>query len=384
MQNYGIKLRKNLFSKILDGFKLLLTQSIVLDFDRILFHFHNISFKKIVNGLIAHASIYFKPARAWAWPTHLQMEPSNLCNLRCSYCPITEGIKRPLGTMDFDVFKKIIDETGDYVFFIIFWELGEPFLNPRIYDMISYAKRKGIQLVSSSNGHVFAEQKNVDKLIKSGLDALIIGVDGITQEAYGRFRHGGNLETVLTGIRNIVARKRALNSQTPFINMRSIVMKSNEHDIPKLKRLAESLGVDAFTLKTMNPYGADRDLLPDDYRYRRFTYADDGKTPIKATKNPCKLLWTMSTIHWDGTVCGCEFDANSSCGMGNIRTDSFKNIWNSPDYKKLRLRFKKDWRKIPFCNICSYSYKGGCCATDLIIDTLFFDNKKHVLKKKYA
>lgn len=359
------------------------TQRILIKCDSIPYQFQNVPFKKILNWIRVEASIYMKPDKPWGSPTHLQLEPSTYCNLKCVICPVTEGLNRPTGHMDFNLYKKVIDETGDYVFLILLWDWGEPFLNPAVYEMISYARKKGIKVISSTNGHPFTNIENVDKVIHSGLDTLIVAMDGISQETYERYRQGGNLESVLQGIRNIVARKHDLNSNTPLINLRFLVMKHNEHEIPKLKDLAGDLGVDVLTLKTLNPYhekesvtdGRENELLPDNYKYRRFKYVRDGKTRIRVKNNPCKSLWNTPYIHWDGTVCPCTYDYNEKYILGDLRTGTFKDIWFGARYSHMRNQFRKDWEKINFCRECTYAYEGGNCSRETIADAFFYNTK---------
>jgi len=216
---------KELIPKSLQTMKALATRQVRIECDRIPYHFHNVPLKKLLNWILVEISIYFKPEHPWGWPTHLQIEPTNRCNLRCALCPVTAGMDRPNGHMDLNVYKKIVDEIGDYVFLILLWDWGEPFLNPSIYEMISYAKQKGIKLVSSTNGHLFKDGEQAARLVASGLDSIIFAVDGISQETYELYRQGGSLESVLQGIRTVVARKRNLKSRTPLINLRFIVMK---------------------------------------------------------------------------------------------------------------------------------------------------------------
>ena len=159
--------------------------------------------------------------------------------------------------MAFDTFTKILDEVGEYIFTLLFWGWGEPFLNPRAFDMIAYARAKGVKVISSTNGHLFARPEYADRLVRSGLDSIIFAIDGVAQGSYERFRHGGHLETVLQGIRNVADRKKALGSRTPFINFRFIVMAQNEAEIPLAKKLAPSVGADALTFKTLNPDNED-------------------------------------------------------------------------------------------------------------------------------
>ena len=151
----------NLILKVQKVLKALANRSIVIECDRIPFRFHDVPLKKILNWIRTESSIYIKPASPWGWPTHLQVEPEAHCNLNCPVCPVTTGLGRPIGRMDFNLFKKLIDEISEYVFLILLWDWGEPFLNPSVYDMISYAKLKGIKLVSSTNGHLLNKKNHV-------------------------------------------------------------------------------------------------------------------------------------------------------------------------------------------------------------------------------
>ncbi|MGD9346342.1 MAG: hypothetical protein PVH84_10790, partial [Candidatus Aminicenantes bacterium] len=116
----------------------LIGREVQIDCDGIPYVFENVPLRKLINWIRVESSLLFKPERPWGWPTHLQIEPTNLCNLQCRLCPVTEGLRRAKGHMTLDLFKRFIDETGDYVFLIILWDWGEPFLNPAVYEMIPY------------------------------------------------------------------------------------------------------------------------------------------------------------------------------------------------------------------------------------------------------
>lgn len=138
-----------------------------------------------------------------------------------------------------------------------------------------------------------------------------------------------------------MARKRALNSATPFINLRFIVMEQNEHEIPQLMDLARSLGVDALTLKTLCTYYRDTDpmarvyteLLPKDFRFQRFTYSRSGRDRLRTSQNLCKRLWINPSIHWNSTICSCFFDPREENVLGSLKRDIFKTIWWGPAYR---------------------------------------------------
>ena len=100
----------------------------------------------------------------------------------------------------------------------------------------------------------FLNDENAKKTIESGLDRMIISVDGTTQEVYENYRKEGKLETVLQGARNVVKWKKQLNSATPHIIFQFLVVKPNEHQIPEIYKLAKEIGVDEVKLKTAQVY----------------------------------------------------------------------------------------------------------------------------------
>jgi radical SAM protein with 4Fe4S-binding SPASM domain len=358
--------------------KALATRTVVFGCDRILYRFEKVPLKKLVNWILVEASAHLRTPKPWGYPTILQVEPTNRCNLRCTLCPVAEGLERPSGSMELDLFKRMIDEAGGYVFLILLWEWGEPFINPRIYEMISYARQRGIKLVTSTNGHLFANKENAEKVVRSGLDTLIFAMDGISQDTYERYRRDGKLETILQGIRNVVERKKALGSQTPLVNLRFIAMKHNEHEIPALRDLAVSLGVDALTIKTLFPgHGCDprkdreNEFIPGTPAYRRFEYTADFER-LRLRRNPCRSLWMAPAVHWNGVMCPCSFDVEEHYPFGDLKSASFKDIWFGETLTGMRRRFRGDWESIPLCSQCSYAYKGGDCSRDTVIEAVFF------------
>jgi radical SAM protein with 4Fe4S-binding SPASM domain len=377
-------MRQDLKAKVWKAVQALWARQVTIECDRIPHTFHHVPLKKLLNWILVEMAAMARPETPLGWPTHLQIEPTTHCNLRCLLCPVNTGLNRPSGNMNCRVFQKIVDEMGEYVFFILLWDWGEPFLNPQIYNMIGYASERGIKLVSSTNGHLFAQHDHAERVVRSGLDTLIVALDGITQETYERYRQGGELDDVLQGIRTIVARKRALNSNTPLINLRFLVMRHNEHEIPKLPDLARSLGVDALTFNTLNSHCQETDptkralletryqeFLPRNRRYQRFRYTLTGDKR-RVERNPCKRLWNNPAIHWDGTVTSCFFDYGEKRKLGNVGTDTLGAIWRGVEYRKLRRAFRLGWEKLPLCSDCSNSFVGGDCSWETMSEAIFF------------
>lgn len=376
---------KNLISNISKAFSALVTRRLIIKADGIPYIFEDLSYKKIFNACLIEASTYFKPLKAWGMPVHAMIEPSTFCNLKCALCPVTIGLKRPTGNLDMAIFKKVIEEIGDYIFTLLLWDWGEPFMNLRIYDMISLAKEYHIKTISSTNGHLFEDIDKADRLIRSGLDTIIFAIDGIHQDTYELYRQGGSLRSVLNAVKTVVERKYELKSQTPLVVFRFIVMEQNEHEISDLKKLAGSLGVDVLVLKTLNaaaqdpyfetqsPNREDYNLfLPKNVKYRRFKFGSEGLKHLRLKKNPCRHLWNHPCIHWNGTVVPCTYDPMDKYVFGDLRKSSFKEIWQGDRYRQMRKQFRQEWSKIGLCTECSYAYKGGDCSRETMSEAIFY------------
>jgi MoaA/NifB/PqqE/SkfB family radical SAM enzyme len=159
------------------------------------------SFKKLLNLSKLFTSFYITKYTGKAFqsglPMTISIEPTTACNLRCPECPSgLRAFSRPTGNLKTDFFKSVIDEMYKDLVYLIFYFQGEPYINPAFLDMVKYASQKKIYTITSTNGH-FLNDENARKTIESGLDRLIISVDGTTQQVYEQYRKEGNLETVL-------------------------------------------------------------------------------------------------------------------------------------------------------------------------------------------
>ena len=360
-----------------------LTRSLVIECDRVPFRFERVPPRKILNWILVEASLYARRRNPWGWPTHVQIEPTNRCNLRCALCPITDGMDRPSGDMSWDVFTKLVDEAGKYIFIMMLWDWGEPFLNPRLCDMILYARQRGIKTLVSTNGHFIRSRERAEQLVRSGLDALIIAVDGIRQETYEKYRGEGNLGFVFDGIRRIVEAKKTLKSVNPLVNLRFVVMKHNELEIPELPDLARSLGADMLTLRTLHSHGA-KGLLkcppqtdqyyPENPQHQRYRIAPNGTAALhKRSNNPCRKLWNSTTVHWNGKVSPCCFDPHDRYVLGDLSRTDFREIWTGLRYRQMRHSFRKNYLEIPVCSDCSYAFEGGTLGTEDILAVHHFE-----------
>lgn len=352
---------KSTAAKAFEAVRALVTRDIVYTYENLPVRIRNASYRKIFNWLLVETGIALKLRRPLGFPTFLQVEPSTHCNLRCTYCPVSLELPAPTGHLDPRLFDEVLADLGDYFLTIVLWGWGEPFVSPHVYDLIRRAKARRLHVISSTNGHLFARGDHARRLVDSGIDSLIVSIGGATEESYARLR-GVNMEEAFDGVRNIVSEKRRQQSTTPFISLSMIVSEYNEVEIPALRRTAESLGVDALTLKTMNtctvrPESADDHPIPSDQQYRRFQYA--GNERVRATENPCKALWQKTNLRWDGQITPCTYDFDSARAMGTVTEGPLTRIWRNADYTRMRREFRKDPADISICKNCTYAFAGG-------------------------
>lgn len=304
-----------------------------------------------------YASRLLNKAVQWGYPVSISFEPTTSCNLRCPECPSgLRAFTRPTGMLKKDFFSKTIDEIHKELLYLIFYFQGEPYLNPDFLDMVKYASAKKIYTATSTNAH-YLNDANAKRTVESGLDRLIISIDGTTQEAYKQYRVGGNLDKVIEGAKNIVKWKKELNSKTPFVFFQFLVVKHNEHQIEDIKRLAKEIGVDEVRFKTAQVYDYENDpnnLIPTIEKFSRYKKNADGSFKAKnKLANRCWKMQHANVITWDGLVVPCCFDKDAMHRLGNLKNQSFKEVWHNDNYKQFRNDLMKSRKNIDICANCS-------------------------------
>jgi radical SAM protein with 4Fe4S-binding SPASM domain len=292
----------------------------------------------------------------WGMPIAISFEPTTSCNLRCPECPSgLRSFTRPTGMMEEKLYKKTIDELADTLLYLIFYFQGEPYLHPKFFELVQYAHDKGIYTATSTNAHYLTDEK-ARKTVESGLDRLIISIDGTTQETYEQYRIGGNLEKVLEGTRNIIKWKKELKSSTPHVIFQFLVVKPNEHQIEDVKRLAEEMGVDEVGLKTAQIYDYEEgsDLIPTIDKYSRYEKQEGGRFSIKNKfVDHCWKMWHSCVITWDGGVVPCCFDKDAEYQLGDMKKTSFRELWRGKKYNDFRASLIRSRSEIEMCKNCT-------------------------------
>jgi radical SAM protein with 4Fe4S-binding SPASM domain len=323
--------------------------------------FRYLSLKKTGNLfvlLFSYIILFFKKEKVLkSLPIFISVESANYCNLHCPECPVGKN-EVPVDRrrkIEAALYKKLIDQLKSSISHVILYFQGEPFLNKELDELIRYAHDLNIYTSTSTNGQ-FLTKKNAQNIVSSGLDKIIVSMDGSTQEVYEKYRVGGSLNKVVDGIKNLVAAKSELRSATPLIELQFLVLKINEHQLVDMKRLAQSLGVDKLTFKTAQLYDFENgnDLMPSINKYSRYKKLKDGKFHIKSRQpNRCWRMWSGAVVNANGDVLPCCFDKNSEHSFGNIHEMTFEECWNSEKASDFRRKLHLGRNQIEMCRNCT-------------------------------
>jgi radical SAM protein with 4Fe4S-binding SPASM domain len=262
--------------------------------------------------------------------------------------------------LDNGFFRDTVEQLKNDLLYLIFYFQGEPYLNPDFLDMVKYASDRGIYTATSTNAH-YLKDENAKRTVESGLDRMIISIDGTTQETYENYRIGGNLEKVIEGAKNVVKWKKDLNSKTPHVIFQFLVVKPNEHQLEDVKQLGKEVGVDEVRFKTAQIYDYENDpnnLIPDNQKYSRYKKTADGHTSLKnPLLNHCWKLWHSCVLTWDGLVVPCCFDKDATHQLGDLKENTFDEIWQGEKYQEFRSSILRSRGEIDICSNCTEGTK---------------------------
>jgi hypothetical protein len=192
-----------------------------------------------------------RPIDAGPQPSRLYIECTAACNISCTEacCAPETGITRTrqAGMLDFDLFRRVIDEVGPSLVRVDFFNYGEAFLHKRAVEMCEYIKSHfpHIYLYTSTNGLALSEAQ-ARRLVHSGIDEVTFSIDGATPESYVKYRQRGKFDVAIATLRAMADEKRRSGRDLPFLNWRYILFGWNDSDaeMNEARRLAEQVGVD--------------------------------------------------------------------------------------------------------------------------------------------
>ncbi len=295
-------------------------------------------------------------------PSWIVIESNNTCNYSCPLCPLGSGaMTRPPSIMSYDKYVKIIDQLRGYTRKVLLFDYGEPFLHKDILKMINYTVKANMTVKIGTNGSMFSEYNFCEKVVDSGLQDLIIELDGASQESLAKYRVGGDINNITKGIKNIVKARNKTSSKMK-ITVLFIVMKHNEEEIGIVRKLAIDMGVDKFMEKTCFIYDGPNfqekaeKFLPKKSSFSRYEKNSRGDYQLKGEiQNKCGLIKNSMVINSDGTVVPCCYDSFSNHIMGDAFSQNIRDIWKGKKYNEFRKLIETDRSQIAICKTCPES-----------------------------
>lgn len=211
-------------------------------------------------------------ARLWTDASQvLNLEPTTLCNFNCWYCV---GRQMKQENLTYENFVRIIDRASPSLKHLALVGEGEPLMNKRFFDMVKYAKAKGVRIGLTTNGSMFS-QSNVKKLCDVGVDYLQISIDSADPKRFAESRVDGNLDKVWEGIERLTTHRNQRGLTRPIVVVRGTLFSYSQNDIPEIVREAKKRGVDAIgEFQTLNPKESYVGIYPEDKKH----YLKDEET----------------------------------------------------------------------------------------------------------
>ncbi|HWP85313.1 MAG TPA: radical SAM protein [Terriglobia bacterium] len=317
---------------------------------------------KWANIALVETELLLRRTKLKSFPFYYFVDPCNVCNLRCPLCPTGNyTLDRNQGMMSFATFKSIIDQIKRYALTVGVYNLGEPFLNRQIFDMIEYAQANNIGTNLSSNFN-WPVPVDVRDIVRSGLEYITVSLDGLTQETYSRYRVNGDVKEVFENMKALLAAREAMHSKTPVVEWQFIVFEHNEHELPQVKQLAKQLGVDRLRLvpptippELVGDQTVAAQWLPHDPVYRE----NDPRLAEQRGyihDEACFYLYRTMRVDPDGSVAPCCYARSKTHTFGNLLEHSLEQIWNNESYQSARMLFGR--KSLPqdrtpvFCDLC--------------------------------
>jgi MoaA/NifB/PqqE/SkfB family radical SAM enzyme len=308
--------------------------------------------KAYVNWLRANYELLTRSSAIGARPLKLTFDPTNYCQLRCPLCPTGARIQdRDRGRAQRHVFEHLMEEVGDYVFLIDFFNWGEPLLNEQAEELVSIASRRNIVTFMSSNLSIPMNDQRIGRLVDSGLNQLIVSLDGASAETYGTYRRIGRFDLVISNMKRVLAARRQRGVTTPRVNWQFLVFRFNEHEIETVRRMAADMGVDSVTFRA--PFLdegrvplSDRDKeavagwAPTRLEFNRYDEASPAHTVVPERPR-CGWHYMSTAINWDGTVAPCctVFERRDDFGQLSGNGNDYMSIVNNAKFRGVRDNF---------------------------------------------
>jgi radical SAM protein with 4Fe4S-binding SPASM domain len=296
------------------------------------------------------------------FPVSIFLETTNHCNLSCPLCPTGSGkMTREKGILKLKTAEKVFEETTGFIDEIVLSFYGEPFLHPKIIALIKSGKsyKHKIKLFTNLN---LSPKEGWETFIQTGIDHIVVSLDGIDSGTYSSYRIGGNFANVIANLKSILSSKSNQHVKVPLIEIQMLALKQNERQYKQFLQLCEEYGVDVVKLKFANlgekpTIEIANQFLPvnkDYHYYNKQIKIKIRQDLIKKSHNfTCKELYLgPAIISWNGDFILCCRDHNNKVKLGSINKKTIWDFWNGEEMSLIRENQKKSESRFKMCSTC--------------------------------
>tara|TARA_Y100000310_G_C20683873_1_gene817731 strand:- start:1480 stop:2517 length:1038 start_codon:yes stop_codon:yes gene_type:complete len=296
------------------------------------------------------------------------IETTNFCPMRCIMCPRTTKMTRPLGHMDFELFKRIINQAKKYTHYVQLHHFGDPLMHPEQEKFIDYCEDNGVVTRMSINPLLLTEER-AKKLLKSKLAELYISLDGGDNESYKAIRgNAADYDKAIVNIKRFAELKTEMGKSKPYVLIGMVLMKSTSANVEDFEKMWDIPGIDKRIIKKFSSFGGNEEIAN--------LGTKEGKEVLfNEKKYPCYKPWKNFTITWDGKVVPCCYDYDKLYVIGDVNEESLEQIWNGQRMQDLRRQHVSgDFGENTLCKECLERH--GCPGFDEPAKMVSFMAKK--------
>jgi sulfatase maturation enzyme AslB (radical SAM superfamily) len=308
------------------------------------FMLKHLTLKKLANILLCVCEMKLKRAKLYSMPFYLRVEVSSICNLRCPGCQLGRGESAGCGSedskhglMSYETFRESVRDFLPYLVKVNLYDEGEPLLNPDIFEMIRHLSDNDVSTCISSNFSMPLSDEYLAKLIDSGLEHLIVPLDGASPETYNRYRVGGDFHLVVDNVHRLTTMISSRTNSRLKVEVQFIDFDNDAREREVVQGLARDLRVWRFSVVE----GSSRQGWP------RFEGTEEERR-----RRGCYQLWVTATITSNGEVGACDYgEDNGMSYLGLARDYISKDLRNHPSVMELRDSFGS---RMPINKVCGH------------------------------
>jgi radical SAM protein with 4Fe4S-binding SPASM domain len=296
-------------------------------------------------------------------PTFVSVEPANYCQLRCPECPVGQRLRadNKAKHMSLELFSSVLEQVGKTAHTMQFYFQGEPLLHPELPKMIAAAHAVGLYTIVSTNAQALTAEL-ADALVRSGLNRIIVSIDGFSQDSYASYRVGGRLEKALAGLRYLAEARQRSHARI-CIELQVLRLHTNENEWQWIRRHYRELGATRLVFKTAQLYDYQHGhaLMPSNPHYSRYRKTKEGTYRLHRSwirrywiNTPCYRLWSGCVVTAEGEVLPCCYDKMGQHTFGSLSHTALEALWHGEKANAFRLRVINNGNSIPMCKECDH------------------------------